>query len=265
MPVATKSAPSVAISGDYPILLWSFQRSLRAENESPRTVQNYMESSEKFGAFLAAKGMPTNVAAIRREHVESFIAHQWLIAVGNCIGHAPYFMAEGDRHGVNLFGMLVGDSSKGRKGTSWGHVQHIMDRIDPAWTQGRVMDGLRSREGLIQEVRDPIFDTRKTSKGEIQEEQTATSSSGSPYGGRRSCPLGGNLSDDELSPLVGRLAQAIFAARMGGQLQRDAEADALWCEIYDDLSEGQPGMLGTMTARSEAQTMRLAYLYALLP
>jgi site-specific recombinase XerD len=53
----------------------SWGRHLRASNLSPNTVRTYLESLERFGAFLDANGMPSNVAAIRREHVEAFVEH----------------------------------------------------------------------------------------------------------------------------------------------------------------------------------------------
>jgi site-specific recombinase XerD len=75
------SAPSgIRVLGD------SFRRSLLAENKSPRTVQTYMEALRLFGAFLADKGMPTEIPNIRREHVESFIADllaRWKPATAN--------------------------------------------------------------------------------------------------------------------------------------------------------------------------------------
>jgi DNA-binding transcriptional ArsR family regulator len=37
-----------------------------------------------------------------------------------------------------------------------------------------------------------------------------------------------------------------------------------WAAVYPTLSEGRPGLLGAVTARAEAQTIRLAMLYALL-
>jgi site-specific recombinase XerC len=58
---------------DIPALLPSWQRSLRAARRSPRTVQSYTEAAEQLSDFLVRKGMPTLVASIRREHVESFI------------------------------------------------------------------------------------------------------------------------------------------------------------------------------------------------
>jgi hypothetical protein len=44
----------------------------------------------------------------------------------------------------------------------------------------------------------------------------------------------------------------------------DDEARKVWARAYDKLSEGQPGLLGAVTSRGEAQVIRLALLYALL-
>jgi site-specific recombinase XerD len=54
-------------------LLPSFARHLRAKNRSARTVQSYSETVEQFSRFLGERGMPHDVAAIRREHVEAWI------------------------------------------------------------------------------------------------------------------------------------------------------------------------------------------------
>src|SRR5215472_16025604 len=47
-------------------------------------------------------------------------------------------------------------------------------------------------------------------------------------------------------------------------MHRDEDAKACWAEEYAALSAEKPGMLGAMTARAEAQVMRLACLYAAL-
>src|SRR5438445_3873676 len=52
-----------------------FRRFLRAKNRAAKTVQTYVEAVERFDDFLAAQGMPRNVATITREHVESFVEH----------------------------------------------------------------------------------------------------------------------------------------------------------------------------------------------
>ncbi len=63
-----------AASGDYQQLAQSFRRSLLAENKAPRTVQTYTESLNRFVAFLAGRGMPTDPTLVSREHVEAFVA-----------------------------------------------------------------------------------------------------------------------------------------------------------------------------------------------
>ncbi len=49
-----------------------------------------------------------------------------------------------------------------------------------------------------------------------------------------------------------------------GRLQRNQAARELWAEVYNELSEGKPGLLGSVTSRAEAQVLRLSGLYALL-
>ncbi len=56
-------------------LIPSWERSLRAANKAPRTRQGYAEAARRLNAFLEANGMPTEVAKLRREHVEHFIDH----------------------------------------------------------------------------------------------------------------------------------------------------------------------------------------------
>ncbi len=52
----------------------SFARHLRAANLSPRTIQSYLEATTLFRRYLAARELPATTEAIRREHVEAFIA-----------------------------------------------------------------------------------------------------------------------------------------------------------------------------------------------
>lgn len=64
----------------------SFRLSLEAQNKSPRTVETYTDAVRLFRDFLRRVGMPTDVARIRREHVEAFIADllgRWKPATAN--------------------------------------------------------------------------------------------------------------------------------------------------------------------------------------
>lgn len=80
---------------------------------------------------------------------------QTLIAFGNVIGHGPHFTVEADRHALNLFSVLVGKTSKARKGLSWGRARQSFQAVDPNWLSVCVKSGLSTGEGLIWAVRDP--------------------------------------------------------------------------------------------------------------
>lgn len=82
---------------------------------------------------------------------------QTIAAYGSVIGRGAYFEVEADRHYPNIFAVLVGATSKGRKGTSWGHIQRLFKTIAPDWEEERVQSGLSSGEGLLWAVRDPIM------------------------------------------------------------------------------------------------------------
>jgi site-specific recombinase XerD len=51
----------------------SFSLYLRAANRSPRTIDTYNEGINQLLTFLEQRGMPTDAAAVTREHVEAFI------------------------------------------------------------------------------------------------------------------------------------------------------------------------------------------------
>jgi len=80
----------------------------------------------------------------------------------------------------------------------------------------------------------------------------------------KALPMGGNLTDADLAPIIDRVTKALHFARSTDELRRDGAADEVWCKVYEELSEGKPGLLGAMTARAEAQVMRIACIYALL-
>ena len=119
-------------------------------------------------------GLAGDIVRVIEPHTEAdpvALLTQLLVAFGSCIGRSAHFRAEADRHYGNLFAVLVGVSSKGRKGTSWGHIRRLMEAADPDWAGQRVASGLSSGEGLIWHVRDPIEKQVKNKKtGEYETE-----------------------------------------------------------------------------------------------
>jgi hypothetical protein len=61
----TSSTPMVT-RGDLAANEASFARHLRPENLSPATLHTYLAALTRLAEFLGVRGMPTDVAAIRR-------------------------------------------------------------------------------------------------------------------------------------------------------------------------------------------------------
>lgn len=284
-------------------------------------------------APAALHGLAGEIVHAIEPHTEAdsaAILLQTLVAFGNIVGRGPHYQVEGDEHCGNLFAVLVGESAKARKGTSWGRVRNIFRQIADPWEQTRVLGGLSSGEGLIAAVRDPSGDDpgvddkrclvveeefakvlrvlerdgntlsaiirHAWDRGDLRvmtkNPATATGAhisiighvtadelrryltrteSGNGFANRfqfvcvkrsKLLPEGGDPGD--LGSYARRLSEAVGAARQIGRVTFDAEARAIWHRVYAILSEGRPGLFGAVTSRAEAQTVRLALLYALL-
>ena len=272
---------------------------------------------------------------------------QLLVMLGSVIGRTAHFCAEADVHYLNLFGVLVGESAKARKGVSGGLARRVFTPIDSEWASGCTASGLSSGEGLLWAVRDPIAKQEPIKESGhvigyqsvivdpgiadkrllVTENELASTlrvlaregntlsalirqawdghtlralTKNSPatatgphisviahvtcnelrryldatecangFGNRflwvcvrrsKLLPDGGTPVD--LTPHIARIRSAVEFARGIGELRRDNAARELWRHEYGRLSTGRPGLLGSMTARAEAQVMRLACLYA---
>src|SRR5215470_17347849 len=51
---------------------------------------------------------------------------QLLAYFGNMAGRNPHYRVEGDYHRANIYAVLVGDTSKARKGTSAGRIRSVV-------------------------------------------------------------------------------------------------------------------------------------------
>lgn len=297
----------------------------------------------------AMYGLAGDIVRAIEPHTEgdsAAILLQILVAFGALVGRGPHVAIEGDQHHTNLFAVMVGDTGKGRKGTSWGRVRQIMGPI-PSWPV--VVSGLSSGEGLKWAVRDAItrIDINKKTKfteeievdpgvtdkrllvlesefaqvlrqaaragntlsatirpawdtgtlrtltkndpvvatgahiciighitaDELRADLTATDTANG-FANRyifmhaarsKVLPFGGDQIDEGLlQHLRHRIAQAADRARMLGAVAMTPAARDAWVAVYPTLSEGAPGLFGAVTARAEAQCIRLALIYALL-
>jgi len=127
-------------------------------NSQPRSETNWPAPPRNEAYY----GLAGDIVRAIEPHSEAdpvALLIQSLIMFGNIIGKTAYFIAEADRHYLNIFSALVGATSKGRKGTSFGQAKRLYESINPEWSKERIQSGLSSGEGLIWAVRDPIEKT----------------------------------------------------------------------------------------------------------
>jgi hypothetical protein len=276
---------------------------------------------------------------------------QFLAAFGNAAGASPHFRVEADRHGTNLFVVLVGVTSVARKGTSLGHIRRVFQSVDSEWATARMLSGLSSGEGLIWAVRDPIEKRESVrEKGRVVRYERVMADDGVPdkralvvetefssplrvaqregntlsatvrdswdtgnlctltknsparatgahisiighitreellrylnstemasgFANRflwacvrrsKCLPDGGNFRIEEHPDLLGRLKDSLRFARSAAEITRDDTAAAMWRAVYPKLSDGRPGLFGSIVSRAPAQVVRLALIFALL-
>jgi hypothetical protein len=118
-------------------------------------------------------GLPGEIVAEIEPHTEAdpvAVLASLLAAFGNAIGRGAYFRVGADLHHLKLNVGLVGDTSKGRKGMSWGYVRELMRAADERWAEERVLHGLSSGEGLIYAVRDRVEGENKKSEKIVLDE-----------------------------------------------------------------------------------------------
>jgi len=266
---------------------------------------------------------------------------QFIVAAGAYIGRGPHLIADGAEHHANLFSVIVGDSSKSRKGTSWARIKGIMCHCH---VPVPILDGLSSGEGLKFAVRDPVSKPDKAGNLEIVDDgagdkralvvetefaqalaamerngntlspalrglwdsgscrtltkndpvvvtdahvsvighittdelrrKLTTTEMGNGLANRilfvcarrsKMLPLGGGVMEPaNLLRVVDAVESAASLARTRATIPLDEDAKALWCEGYKKLSAARHGLLGAITARAEAQVLRIALIYALL-
>ncbi len=102
-------------------------------------------------------GLPGAIVAAISPHTEAdpvAILAQLLIACGALIGRGAHFRVEASLHHPNEFCLLIGDTAKARKGSSFDHVARLLCAAQSDF-HDRLSSGLSSGEGLIWSVRDP--------------------------------------------------------------------------------------------------------------
>lgn len=311
---------------------------VRSVKEQTNDDEGFYNDKEEFNEKLkpeAYHGITGEIIKRIEPHTEADNAAlliNFLVSFGNLIGRKPHFVVESKKHHVRLFAAIVGKTSKGRKGSSWGHIKRILENIDDEWVSKRIKSGLSSGEGLINQVRDQLDEEEEkidkrllileeefattlraaersgntltalirqawdsgdirtltkipltatdshisilahVTKNELRKYLTTTEI-GNGFANRflwvivqrsKVLPEGGSFHFQNIDDLVSKLESIIEFSNKVGELKKDEHAKEAWASIYEQLSNGFPGLVGAVTSRAEAQAMRLACLYALL-
>lgn len=99
-------------------------------------------------------GLPGDVVRATAPHTEAdpaAVLLTFLALAGALIGRRPALRVGSTAHRSNLFVVLVGDSARARKGTSWNDVAQF---IDPADLADLVLGGFGSGESVIDHLAD---------------------------------------------------------------------------------------------------------------
>ncbi len=133
-------------------------------------------------ATAALHGITGDLLRLLMPHTEAglpAVLVQFLVAAGIFFGRTVHYLAEADHHYTNLFATIVGSTSKGRKGTSWGRIRELCKIADEQFAGNCITSGLSSGEGLIWAVRDEIREQIPIKeKGRVAGYEIATTDAG---------------------------------------------------------------------------------------
>jgi hypothetical protein len=96
---------------------------------------------------------------------------QLLVIFGNIIGHKPRRFIDGVPHYTNLYHVKIGESSRSRKGSSFGRVYYfILSELEAVLRGWKSRGGLISGEGILFHVRDSVEKPNKDGNLETVDE-----------------------------------------------------------------------------------------------
>jgi hypothetical protein len=105
------------------------------------------------GVFSGVAGAIAQAIAPETEADPTAVLSQLLVGAGALIGRGAHFQIEATRHHPGEFVVLVGDSAKARKGSSWDRVAELLGRVGAGFP-ALVHTGLSTGEGLVFAARD---------------------------------------------------------------------------------------------------------------
>jgi len=86
------------------------------------------------------------------------------------IGRDPFIKLDGDNTYLMFWPVVVGDTSKSRKGSGSKRIKRLFQQVDSNWTRGKHSGSLSSGEGLIYAVRDEEWGENSKGQSVIKDE-----------------------------------------------------------------------------------------------
>lgn len=114
-------------------------------------------------AFFGLAGYVVRKIEPHTEADNAALLIQFLAGFGSLIGKTAYFEVGADKHFTKLNAVIVGASSRARKGTSWSEIERLLVRVDETFREC-IQNGLSSGEGLIYHVRDERIEKKPVRK-----------------------------------------------------------------------------------------------------
>lgn len=108
---------------------------------------------------VALSSLPGTIVNTIAPHTEADLAAMLFTlyaAAGAMIGKHPHVLAGGVEHGARIWPMVIGRTAGGVKGTSWAEIKRVLKHADQMFCAERILSGLSSAEGLINQVRDGV-------------------------------------------------------------------------------------------------------------
>jgi hypothetical protein len=108
---------------------------------------------------VALHGLAGEVVRLIEPHTEAdpvALLVSFLSEIGAMLNRGPHLLLDGSYHPLLFWPVLVGQSSKSRKGTAGRRIEALLSLADEGWTRGECKGTLSSGEGLAFAVRDAM-------------------------------------------------------------------------------------------------------------
>ncbi len=148
VPPNEEPAPAVAVVG-------SNDPASAEEGDEEEPASDIPRPELDEAAYHGPLGKAVKFVARYTEAAPAGILFSALTMFGARIGRGTHYLVGATRHGVNLFTLLVGTTSAGRKGSGVGAAELLLAAVDEDFSKHNVTSGLSSGQGIIKAVRDP--------------------------------------------------------------------------------------------------------------